>query len=103
LCLSRSNATIKQHISTPVVHSLIVVASKHVLVSHCAYSFVVNVQPSFPAITASVRVEHVDTIVPIACGPAVMVKHPIKLVEHQLRGFPGNGCHHFYKEFLSPG
>jgi hypothetical protein len=65
-------------------------ASKHVLVPHCTDSFIINVQPSFPMITVSIRVEHVDRIVPAACGPSVMVKHPVQLVVHRLGRFPIN-------------
>jgi hypothetical protein len=56
---------IKQHISTPVVPPLIVMALKHVLMPHRAHIFIVNVQPRLPA-AVSVRVEHVDRIVPTA-------------------------------------
>ena len=55
LYLSRTSATIKQHISTPLVHPLIVMVPKHVLVMHRAHCFIVNVQPSFPTITVPVR------------------------------------------------
>jgi hypothetical protein len=69
---------------------------KHFLMPHHAHSFIVNVQPSFSTTTAPVRVEHVDRIVPAACGLAAMVKHPIELVVHRLHRFPGNGCHGFW-------
>jgi len=96
LCLSRRSATIKQHISTLFVHSLIVMASKYVLVLHCDHTFIVNVEPSFLTTAASVRVEHVDGVAPAACGLAVVVKHSIQLVVHRLCRFPGNGCQDFW-------
>jgi hypothetical protein len=88
-CLSRRNATIKQHIYTPAVHSLVVMAPKHVLVPHRAHSFIVDVQPRFHTATVSILVEHVDRIVTAAWGLAVVVKHPMKLIVHGLRRFPG--------------
>jgi hypothetical protein len=90
--LRDSCATIKQHISTPVIHPFI---AKHILGPHSAHSFIVNVQPSFLT-TVSVWVEHIDRIVPGAWGLAVVVKHPIQHVVHRLRRFPGNGCHDFW-------
>jgi hypothetical protein len=60
---------------------------------HRAHSFIVDVQPTFPIISVSVRVEYVDRIMPISRGLAVVVKHPIQLVMHRLQGFPGNWCH----------
>ena len=98
LYLSKSSATIKQHISTPLVHPLIVTVPKHVLVPHRAHSFIVNVQPNFPATAISARVQHVDCIVPACCRLAMMVKHPIELVAHRLRKFPGNRCHDFWTD-----
>jgi hypothetical protein len=95
LYLSRSSATIKQHISTPIVHPLIDMLSKHVIVPHRAHSFIVNVQPNFFTTAVSVRVEHVGRIVPASRRLAVVIKHPIELVVHRLRRFPGNGCHDF--------
>jgi hypothetical protein len=73
-------------------------APKHVLVPHRAHSFIVNVQPISSTAAVSVRVEHVDRIVSAACGLAVVVKHPIKLVVHRLRIFPGSGCHDFWND-----
>ena len=61
--------------------------SKHDLVPNRTYSFIVNVQPNFFTTAVSVRVEHVDRIVPVACRLAVVVKHPIELVVHRLRRF----------------
>jgi hypothetical protein len=71
-------------------------APEHVLVLHYANTFIVNVQPSFPAAAASVRVEHFNRIVPAACGLAVVVKHPIKLVVHRFYKFPGMWRHDFW-------
>ena len=98
LHLSRTSAIIKQHINTPLVHPLNVMIPKHVLVPHCVHSFIVNVNPSFPATTVSVRVQHVDCIVPACCRLAMMVKYPIELVLHRFRRFPGNGCHDFWTD-----
>jgi hypothetical protein len=95
-CLKRGNLTIKQHINTPLVPpALIVVAPKHVLVSHRLHRFIVNVQPTFPTTAVSVRVEHVDRIVPTTCGLAVVIEHPIQLVVDLLRRFSCNRCHDF--------
>jgi hypothetical protein len=85
-----SSATIKQHISTPLVHPLIVMAPKHILMSHRAHSLVVDVHPSIPTTDVSVRVEHVHNIVPVACRVSIVVKYPIELVVRRLRRFPGN-------------
>jgi hypothetical protein len=100
LSASRGSATVKQHISavTLVVHPLTVMASKDVLVPHRTHSFIVNVQPSFRIIAVSVRVEHIDRIVPAICRLAVVVKNPIQLVMHRFRRFPGNGCHDFWTD-----
>jgi hypothetical protein len=87
---NKSSTAIKEHISTPIVHPLIVMRPKHVLMPHRPHSFVVNVQPTFPTTTVFVRVEHIDCIVPAAGRLAVVVKHPIKLVVCRLRRFPGN-------------
>jgi hypothetical protein len=76
-CPSRSGATIKQHIGTPVVHPLIAMTPKHLLVPHSSHSFVVNVQPTFLIIVVFVRVEHINCIVPADCGLPVVVKHSI--------------------------
>jgi len=95
LCSCGSCATIKQHISTSVVPRLIYMDPKHVLVFHRAHSFIIDVQPSFPTTAVFVPVEHVDRTVPAACGLTVVVKHPMQLVVHRLRGFPGNGCDDF--------
>jgi hypothetical protein len=62
-------------------------ALKHVLVPHRAHSFIINVQPCFSSTAVSVRVEHVDRIVPAVCGPTVVVKHPMKFIVHRLRRF----------------
>ena len=97
-CPCGSCATIKQHISTPLVHPLIVMLPKHLLVPHRAHSFIVNVQPSFPTTAVSVRVEHVDRIVPVACRLAAVVEHAIELVVHWLRRFPGNRRHDFWTD-----
>ena len=94
-CLCEGCATIKQHISTPVVHLLFLVLPENVPVLHSAYSFIVNMQPSFPTTAVSVRVQHVDRIVSTACGLAVVVEHPIQLVVRRLHKFPRNGCHDF--------
>jgi hypothetical protein len=88
-------ATIKKHISTLIVHPLIVIATKHILVPHRFHRFVVNVQPNF---LVSVLVEHVDCIVPASCRLPVVVKHSKELVVHRLRRFPGNGRHNFWTE-----
>ena len=79
-CLCGGSATIKQHISTPVVHPQIVIAPKHVLLPHCAHGFIVDVQPTLPTTTDFVLVEHIDSIVSVACGLSVVVKHTIQLV-----------------------
>jgi hypothetical protein len=98
-CPYRSSATIKQRISTLPVPPLIVMAPEHLFMLHYAHGLIINVQPSFPTIAVfiQVRVEHVDRIVPAACGlrVAVVVKHPTKLVVHWLRRFPDNGRHDF--------
>jgi hypothetical protein len=72
-CLCGGRAAINQHIGTPVVYPLVVMAPKHVLVPHRANNFIVNVKPNFPATAVSVRVEHVDRIVPAARELAVVV------------------------------
>ena len=41
-CPGGACATIKQHISTPVVHPLIAMVAEHVLVSHGTCNFIVN-------------------------------------------------------------
>jgi hypothetical protein len=64
-------------------------APKYVIVPHRAHSFIVNMQPSSRTIDIFVRVEHIGCIVLAACGFAVAVKHPMKLVAHQLYKFPG--------------
>ena len=71
---------------------------KYILVLYRAHGFIIDVQPSFPtiAVRVSVPVEHVDRIVPAACGLAVVVENPMELVLRQLHGFPGNGCHDFW-------
>ena len=91
-------ATIKQHISTPVVRSLVVAAPKYVLLPHRAHSFIVNVQPTLPTTAISVRVEHVNTIVPAACKRAVVVKYPTEPIVRWLRRIPGNGSHDFWTD-----
>ena len=73
-------------------------ATKHVLVPHCAHSFTINVQPTFPTIAVSVLMEHVDRIVSVACGLAVVVKHTIQLVARRLCRIPGYGCHDFWTD-----
>jgi hypothetical protein len=73
-------------------------ASKHVLVPHCTYGFIVDVQPSFLTIAVSVLVEHVDRIVPGVCRLTVVVKYPTELVVYRLRRFPGNWCHDFWTD-----
>jgi hypothetical protein len=40
----------------------------------------------------------IDRIVPAVYRVAVVVKHPIQLVVHRLRGFPCNGCHDFWTD-----
>jgi hypothetical protein len=72
-------------------------APKHVLMPHLLHSFIINVQPTFPTVAVSVRVEHVDRIVSAVCGLAVVVKYPIQLVVSRLR-FPSNGCHDFWTD-----
>ena len=42
-CQCGSCATIKQHISTPVIYPVIAMVAKHVLVSHSSCNFIVNV------------------------------------------------------------
>jgi hypothetical protein len=87
-------ATIKQHISTPVVPPLIVhgpqtrprAALCSRLHRQCAAKL-----PHYRCL----RLEHVDSIVSVACGLAVVVKHPMKFVVHRLRRFPRNGHHDF--------
>jgi hypothetical protein len=78
-CLSRIGATIKQHISTLAIHPLIVMP-KHVLVPHRAHNFIVNTQPSFPTTAISLRMKHIDRIMPAACGLAVVVEYSMELV-----------------------
>ena len=101
LCLNKSSATINQYISTPVVHPLIVMATKHILMSYCTHCSIVDVQPSVPTTALSVRVEHVDSIVPTATGGlAAVVEHPIELVTwglHRNR-FSGHRCHGFWND-----
>ena len=82
--MSKSSATIKHHMSTLVVHLLIVMAPKQVLVPHRAHSSIVNSQPSFPATAVSVLVEHVDRIVTAACGLAVVEEHPIERIVRRI-------------------
>lgn len=81
MALSWGSVTIKQHICTPVVHLLVMTpnTSSDVLVLYCAHSFIVNVQPSYPAIALSVWVGDFSGTVPSACGLAV-VKYPIERV-----------------------
>jgi hypothetical protein len=71
-------------------------APKHVLVPHYTHSLIVNAQPGFPTSAVSVRVEHVNRIVPATRGLAVVVKHPMKLIVNRLSRFPSNGCHDFW-------
>jgi hypothetical protein len=71
---------------------------KHVLAPHRAHSFIIDVQPTLPTTAVSVRVEHIDRIMPTACRLAMVVKHPIKLVVYRLRRFPGNRCHDFWSD-----
>jgi hypothetical protein len=71
-------------------------APKYVLVPHRVNVFIVNVQPSFPATTVPVRVQHIDCIVPVACGPPVVVKYSIEFIVHRLRKFTGNGGYYFW-------
>ena len=54
---------------------LIVMSPKHVLMPHHTHRFVVNVQPNHSIATACVRMEHVDCIMPVTCGCAVVVEH----------------------------
>ena len=84
--------TIRHHINTPAIHPLIVMALKHVLLSHRAHRFIVNVQPRFPTTALSAQVEHVDRIVPAACILAVVVK---QLVVRWLSRLLSNWCHDF--------
>jgi hypothetical protein len=71
-------------------------APEHVLVPHRTYGIIINMQPSF--ITVSALVEHIDSIVPAACGLAVVVKHPTELIVRRIRRFPRNGCHEFWTD-----
>jgi hypothetical protein len=60
-----------------VVHPLIAMDPKHVLVSHRANSFTIDVQPTSHSTAVSAPVEHVDRIVPAARGVAMMIEHTI--------------------------
>lgn len=87
-CLWRCRTIIKQHISTLLVPQLVVMPPKYIPLLHRAHGFIVNVQPSFS--TAAVSVQHVNRIVSVACGLAVVVKHPIKIVARWICRFPGS-------------
>ena len=104
-----SGATIKEQISTPVVRPLIVVTPKHVLVPHRAHRFIIDVQPGFAAATAtalraaiSVRVQHIERIVPAACGHAMMVEHAIERVARRLCESSGSRCHDVLDGYSQP-
>jgi hypothetical protein len=53
---------------------------ENVLMPHRAHCFIIDVQPTFPFVPVSVRVQNIDRIVPAACRFAVMVEHSIELV-----------------------
>jgi hypothetical protein len=80
--LSRKcSATIKEKVSTLLVsRPLSTMLPEHILMSHQAHCFIIDVQPTFPCVAVSVRVKNVDRIVPAACRFAVMIEHSIELV-----------------------
>ena len=57
---------------------------EHVLVSHRAHGFIIDVQPNFPCVAVSILVKNIDRIVPAACRFAVMVEDSIELVTRWL-------------------
>jgi hypothetical protein len=65
-------------------------------VSHRAHTFIINVQPTFSITPVSILVKNVDRMVSTACGIAVVIKYPIKLVVHRLGRFPGGRYHDFW-------
>jgi len=65
---------VKEHTGTPRAFPHFVVHWELIIEAHLIHSFIVDVQPSFPA-TIPVRVEHVDCIVSAACGLAMVVEH----------------------------
>ena len=74
------SAIIKEKVSAPLVSQPPNMVPKHVLMSHRAHCFIIDVQPNFPCVAVSVRVKDVDIIVPTACRFSVMVEHSIELV-----------------------
>jgi hypothetical protein len=76
--LYRRSATIKEKISTQLVsRPLSTMLPEHVLMSHRAHCFIIDVQPSFPCpcVAISVRVKNINHIVLVACRFAVVVEH----------------------------
>jgi hypothetical protein len=53
---------------------------EHVLMSHPAHCFIIDVQPNFPCVAVSVRLKNINSIVPAARRFAVMVEYSIELV-----------------------
>jgi hypothetical protein len=87
-------ATIKEKISTPLVsRPLSNILPEHVLMSHRAHCFIIDVQPNFPCVTVSVLMKNIDRIVPAIRRLAVMVEHPTKRVIRRFRRLSGSGYH----------
>jgi len=80
-CLYRGIVTIKEKISTPLFsRPLSAVLPEHVLMSHLAHDFIVDVQPNFPCVAIAIPVKNIDRVVSATCSLAVMVEHPIEPV-----------------------
>jgi hypothetical protein len=87
-------ATIKEKISTPLVsRPLSTMLPEHVLMSHRAHCFIIDVQPNFPCIAVSVLMKNIDRIVPATRRLAVMVEHPTERIMRRFRGLLGSGYH----------
>ena len=64
---------------------------EHVLMSHCAHYFIVNVQPNFPCVAVSVLMKNIDRIMSAISRLAVMIEHPTKRIMRRIRGLPTVG------------
>ena len=81
-----------------MVNLLISMTPKHVLVSHRAHGFIINMEPIFPNTAVTIPAEHVDSIMPVFCGLAEVVEHTKEFVVRRLRRFPGNRCNDFWTD-----
>ena len=66
---------------------------KHVLMSHRAQYFIVNVQPIFPCVAVSVLMKNIDRIMSATSRLAVMIEHPTKRIMRRIRGLSDSGYH----------